>query len=755
MVEQGLEQLVAEAAAEQLVEQAGEPGPGRRADGVLRGGDPPLVAAYQCQWCLRVIVDRLSVGPTRCGPLRRLCDASPPLALAADRRDLWTGRCGHRACARMCDPSVHVSRAGRTSPSPSSARTTHAVTESSVVSSPATVGTMPISRNAGQQAQPQRHGRLHPDRAGPVLDRGQGGALELVGQSLDRVGHRAAAASRPARACGRGRPARRRRPARPRPAPGRRPSAAEPARRPGAGPSAPGRPRTTAASAACGDAPERRAHENRSTKCGSSRAAASRSRRTALGSDRASATHAAAAATGAATRPSGPPRKIPAPRPASRQSTGRHRPGRVATGAPTAGRAVSRREPRTRWHEERRRERGQRRAASTVIPGPPGRRWPRSTTARRPRRRARRPRQPQPTGVSSRKRHGLPPAPEPIPSATTGRTATSRAVARAEASSEVTTRWVWRCARIRDATRETACARPVPEWWATCQAAATTRRSPAPGACGHPTQRARDVRAQRPGVDHRREAGPATRGLGQRVARADGRRRARRPAPRRRRARRSRSSARTTAIAAASPDQPATGSGEPDRHDDDDGARRQPAADHAPTADPGAPRSAPAATSTPRPTGRGRRHQQPGREPGQARRPAAPSADPLRQQGRARARASSGRRARTRRRRRSTPCPTSHRTGTPTWVTRRRPSGARATWTTASRAEASWLCAASRGSPAAAASASIRAGTSPAELACSVPQPPACPVLSAASRSTTSAPRTSPTTSRSGRIRRA
>ena len=40
-------------------------------------------------------------------------------------------------------------------------------------------------------------------------------------------------------------------------------------------------------------------------------------------------------------------------------------------------------------------------------------------------------------------------------------------------------------------------------------------------------------------------------------------------------------------------------------------------------------------------------------------------------------------------------------------------------------AEASWLCAASRGSPAALANASIRAGTSRAELACRVPQPPA------------------------------
>ena len=60
-----------------------------------------------------------------------------------------------------------------------------------------------------------------------------------------------------------------------------------------------------------------------------------------------------------------------------------------------------------------------------------------------------------------------------------------------------------------------------------------------------------------------------------------------------------------------------------------------------------------------------------------------------------------------------------------------------------------------RSRPAASARASIRAGTSAAELACSVPQPPSCPVFRAASRSTTSPPRTSPTTRRSGRIRSA
>ena len=52
-------------------------------------------------------------------------------------------------------------------------------------------------------------------------------------------------------------------------------------------------------------------------------------------------------------------------------------------------------------------------------------------------------------------------------------------------------------------------------------------------------------------------------------------------------------------------------------------------------------------------------------------------------------------------------------------------------------------------------SASRRAGTSTAAFACSVPAPPSWPVLSAPSRSTTSGPRHSPTTSRSGRMRSA
>lgn len=81
----------------------------------------------------------------------------------------------------------------------------------------------------------------------------------------------------------------------------------------------------------------------------------------------------------------------------------------------------------------------------------------------------------------------------------------------------------------------------------------------------------------------------------------------------------------------------------------------------------------------------------------------------------------------------------------PSWRSRVR-------WMTASKAAASWLWTASLVRPAAQPRASRRGGTSAAVLAWRVPQPPSWPVLSAARRSTTSEPRTSPTTRRSGRI---
>jgi hypothetical protein len=92
---------------------------------------------------------------------------------------------------------------------------------------------------------------------------------------------------------------------------------------------------------------------------------------------------------------------------------------------------------------------------------------------------------------------------------------------------------------------------------------------------------------------------------------------------------------------------------------------------------------------------------------------------------------------------------------TPISASFRVPFGSRWTCRITRRAAAAWLCRAGRDRPPRAARASRRAGTSAGELACRVPAPPSWPVLRAASSSQTSAPRTSPTTNRSGRMRRA
>ena len=87
-------------------------------------------------------------------------------------------------------------------------------------------------------------------------------------------------------------------------------------------------------------------------------------------------------------------------------------------------------------------------------------------------------------------------------------------------------------------------------------------------------------------------------------------------------------------------------------------------------------------------------------------------------------------------------------------ASRRRPS-IRSRWSTRSKALTVCRATASGDRPAVAPSASSRAGTSASEFACSVPAPPSWPVLSAARSSRSSAPRHSPTTSRSGRMRSA
>ena len=104
-----------------------------------------------------------------------------------------------------------------------------------------------------------------------------------------------------------------------------------------------------------------------------------------------------------------------------------------------------------------------------------------------------------------------------------------------------------------------------------------------------------------------------------------------------------------------------------------------------------------------------------------------------------------------------TPTPAAARATSASSVTRRSPSGSRTIWTTRSTPRASCSRTASCGSPTPAISArvSIRRSASSGEFACTVESAPSWPVLSAVSRSSASAPRTSPITIRSGRMRSA
>ena len=421
--------------------------------------------------------------------------------------------------------------------------------------------------------------------------------------------------------------------------------------------------------------------------------------------------------------------------------------------------------PRGDGQEQRPARRPPRRPRSRAVA--PRRRSPRSTRARAARTRGPSPRQPHPTGVPSRKPHGSPPAPEPMPSATTGRAATRRAVARAEASSEATTRRVCRCARIRDATRDRASARPWPEWWATCQAEATTRSSPAPGVAARRRSASGTSEPRASRLDHGRQA--RTSCPAARASAAPGGRPAASSAATTSQALEHRRDgrARGAPVAAPPPDQPRRGTASSRRRRRGTGAAR-PRPSREPTDRPGAdqrPRrtrddATPVAPATPVPgsdrTAPGRPARRP-RRPRRARPPASwpvtarsggpvaggrPPLDPaggVERHGDLEARPARRPAGPARR-----PGPRGDAVAAPG------PGGPRR------RGRRRAGCARPPGAvrpPAA--SASIRAGTSAAELACTVPQPPACPVLSAASMSTTSAPRTSPTTSRSGRIRSA
>ena len=130
-----------------------------------------------------------------------------------------------------------------------------------------------------------------------------------------------------------------------------------------------------------------------------------------------------------------------------------------------------------------------------------------------------------------------------------------------------------------------------------------------------------------------------------------------------------------------------------------------------------------------------------------ARRPASVSPSGARQAGRPARTVNSSR----------TAGPPATRTTSPTSTIRRTPSAPRSWRTTRSIASAIWSRIAASGSPTSAISASVssRRSASAPLPAWIVQSEPACPVLSATSRSSASGPRTSPTISRSGRIRSA
>ena len=91
------------------------------------------------------------------------------------------------------------------------------------------------------------------------------------------------------------------------------------------------------------------------------------------------------------------------------------------------------------------------------------------------------------------------------------------------------------------------------------------------------------------------------------------------------------------------------------------------------------------------------------------------------------------------------------------WVTRREPSRRRLMCTTRSSAEAIWsrIARSGRSMPAMSVIVSRRNSASRGELACTVDSEPSWPVFIAWSMSSVSAPRTSPTMMRSGRMRSA
>ena len=357
-----------------------------------------------------------------------------------------------------------------------------------------------------------------------------------------------------------------------------------------------------------------------------------------------------------------------------------------------------------------------------LIGRAPGRRCARATAARRTRAPARRPGSTSPAVVPVRNPTGSPPMPVPSSSTPTGSTASIRAVAWAAASSAATSRAVRRSARIASAAWPIADASPEPVSWATCQVAASVPQLTGPGSPGELAQLAGHVGAHLPGDRHRRELRPLLgRALeagqrrlpgrevgGHRVA--HGQHLVGGPVGRPRRA--------------SSADQPADA--QRPRHRAASPARTgaRPATTTAPSAE--------RAHGQQRPAARG--HGPPGCARGTGSGP--PTGHRQRGRATARATASSGHgstradsasiagpgRSDPSAAKRDAGDDLDAAVGRPasrprSRCTRRTRSRPRPRWITTSTAEQSWLCAASRVSPAARASPSMRLGTSAAELA--------------------------------------
>ena len=638
---------------------------------------------------------------------------------------------------------------------------------SRVRESPATTGTMPIRTNAGQQAQPERQRGLDPDGAGPVLDLGAAPRGQLDRQVFDGGHHRTRRCRGRARAPDRAGP-----------------SAGSAARcgpdRGRIDPECAAAARSPASLSAAG--PGRRGTHDRETRLGVRPTRPQRGRE--------QPHHVGQVGRGRRREPGvlrgrlaaaddHPGRDRQQQRRASRRRGG---PG------PTADRrarrtATTRRGPAqqiragSRWRAPVRPVRHATRgragsssapaaaarsppppARSAVTPRPPDRRAAIASIHHSPATAKASPgaRQPNPARGAEQEAPGSPPAPDPMTRAATGRAATSRAVARAEASSPSTTRRVARAARRSSGHRG-------------------RRRRRAPGRCGGRPARPRPAAA---GHRHRRAARPARSAVGtsEPTANASRHRRQRRPLapppgpglPRRltggqlgrRAARRSRAPGRRGLGSPTSP----SPTPEPGQSARAQQARPRPRRALRPrggedeqraVTTPSVHRAAvrrPAAARRGTRGGTGRQEHG-GRATATAASEGGPgsSPQPLRELRSRRAGdlVGSPDRRSTRRHHRDQPSPVAggDRDLLQSAACRRaRAPGA----PPRSTADASWLCAAARSRPAASASASTRAGTSSAELACRVPQPPSWPVLRAASRSTTSAPRTSPTTSRSG-----